>query len=187
MGLSKIFLILILLLSLNLKGQEEIKLVKNDFSKHSFNIELFGKGFWFASASYEYNIKQNFVLGAGLGFKGYLHGQSNRMHDGVSETGDYKDLYLYVPVYAMYKIGKKKHHILTTIGNSFISLFHYNNYPSETKLNHELILSPFAGIGYEYEPGTYFYRINVYAEYIGDNAWYPTVIPWLGFGFGRKI
>ena len=155
-----ILLSLIVLFSLNVKGQEEVKPVEKTFSKHSVNIELFGKGFWFGCASYEYNVKPNFMLGAGLGFKGYLHAQSNRMHDGVSETGEYTDLYLFVPVYAMYKTGKKKHHILVTAGNSFISLFYYNDYPSETMLNHQLILSPFAGIGYEFEPGTYFYRIK---------------------------
>lgn len=182
-----IFLIQILLFSLSLKAQEEIKSTEKTFSKHSVNIELFGKGFWFGSASYEYNVKPNFILGAGLGYRGYLSGQSNRSVDGISETGSYKDLYLFIPVYAMYKLGKKKHHLVATVGNSFISLYYYNDYPSETMLNHQLIMSPFAGLGYEFEPGRYFYRINIYAEYLGDNAWYPTVIPWLGFSFGRHF
>lgn len=182
-----IAILFLVLFSLNIKAQKELIIKDTNFSKHSLNFEVFGKGFWFASVSYEYKIKPKFLLGAGLGFKGYLHGQSNRLHNGVSETGDYTDVSLFVPIYAMYKLGNKKHHLLMSAGNSFITLIYYNNYPSEKFTHTELLMSPFAGIGYEFEPGAYFYRVSFYAEYLGDNAWYPTIIPWLGLGVGKSF
>ncbi len=183
-----VVIILFTLFSTVLKGQNNTNEDNLDFSNHSVNLEIFGKGFWFGNISYEYTIKQKFVLGAGIGFMGYLSGKSNRMHDGSSETGDYTDLNLTFPLYAMYKMwAKKKHHLLITVGATPTILSSSHDYPSEKFTNYEFYLPPVAGIGYEFKPGMFFYRVNIYAQYLGKNAWYPTVAPWAGIGFGRSF
>jgi len=186
--MNKNIIIFLLLFTLKLTGQNDTGNTEFSFNKHSINIELLGKGFWFGNISYEYTIKQKFVLGTGIGFMGYSTGKSNRMHDGISETGDYTYLNLTFPLYAMYKIwADKKHHLLITAGATPIILSSYHNFPSEETKNYEFHLPPVAGIGYEFNPGTFFYRINIYAQYLGESAWYPTIVPWAGIGFGRNF
>ena len=183
-SISLFFILLFDVKAQNIKNST----INKDYSKHSFNIELFGKGLWFESLSYEYNIKPKIAIGTGLGIHGFLRGKVIRSdNNNVSEIGNYTETSFFIPTYIMYKVGKRKSHLLISAGSSFFTFFYYNNFPSEKTLDYDIYIAPFASLGYEYMPNKFFYRINIYAEYIGDNSWFPSVIPWLGFSFGRKI
>ncbi|NPA44465.1 MAG: outer membrane beta-barrel protein, partial [Chlorobi bacterium] len=164
--------------------------INKSFSKHSINIELLGKGGIYANVSYEYNINKNFVIGLGLGFMDYY--QSNCINFFINtqgqeekEFGNCKKLDLAIPIYATYKIEKKRNkNFLISAGVSPLILLKYNNFPSKEKFYYYNDYNIyFASFGYEYMPNRFFYRINIYTMYITSGI----VIPWLGLSFGIKI
>lgn len=180
-----VFLLVLVFEYSNAQAQKSLEPLQKENFKHSLNVELLGKGFYFANISYEYTVKPKLSLGIGLGFMRYSRGQSNRMHDGISETGKYTYLTLFIPVYATYKIGKNQYHVLLSAGNALVMFFSFHTFPSEKTQQQQLLFSPFVSLGYQYDFKKFFYRINLYAEYVGRTAWTSPVMPWVGFGFGR--
>ena len=180
-----------LLLSVSLKGQGESKYIEKEVSKHSLNIELFGKGLYFGNLSYEYVLKRNLVFGSGLGFQAQ-HSNSYNLQNNKSV----KELFLTVPLYMIFKTHKnKRHHIVFTLGVTPVISVKHSGYSTYKNFYHNHETSrvriadtyPAFAIGYESNSYTFYFRISIYAQYIGENYWYPSVIPWLGITFGRHF
>ncbi len=188
-----VFIMVLLLFSVALRAQDKKQYIEKEISKHSLNIELFGKGFYFGNLSYEYALKRNLVFGSGLGFQA----QHTNSYD-APDYKNFKELYLTIPLYMVFKTHKNKsRHIVFTLGvTPLMSIKHsgyneYKKYFSQVKVNTSRVrkvdIFPNFAIGYESNSDTFYFRISIYAQYIGENGWFPSVVPWLGITFGRHF
>ncbi len=170
--------------------EEEIIEIEN--TPAILNIELLGKSVVFLNATYEHNFNRNIGIGIGLSFTMAQSGTITRevnyqTPDQYTEDGKYIDLAGTIPIYLITKQGKGKHRLIQQIGvTTMISLFH-NRYPSGTEIHNETKVIPFASIGYEYEGERVVFRLPIYIGYIGDEGFFPAVVPWVGVSLGVKL
>jgi hypothetical protein len=140
------------------------------FKKNAIVLDLAGKSFYYFDISYERYLSEKFHLGAGAGLAGI-----STLYKSPDEM--IKEVNLRFPVYGAYALGKKKHHAVTELGITIDAIFSSSgSYISG--------LLPFISIGYEFKGEKIIIRVPVYLGYIGDNEWYPVVMPWAGFSIG---
>jgi len=185
------FIAFIFILSMYSSAQDKNQDKEMQISKHSLNIELFGKGLYFGNFSYEYAFKRNLVFGTGIGFQA----QHNNFYD-LQNNKSVKELFLTVPLYMVFKTHKdKRHHIVFTLGitpllsvkHSGYSAYKSSHYNHETSRFDMVRMFPSFAIGYEANFGTFYFRFSIYIQYLGENYWYTTVIPWAGITIGRHF
>lgn len=157
--------------------------------KHSLHIEAFGRAFLFGSVNYEYAFTDRFSAGVGLGVTNVAFGEIERNNDGMPETGRYFDTYTTQMVYANYKVWKQNAHaIYATAGLTMYTETYRNKYPSETQFFLDSQVNWNAGVGYEYNPGRFFFRASPYVIALPDpSGWFPPYMPWLGISAGWKL
>ncbi len=187
----KNFIVLVLLISSSiLMAQEKKEKPELENSNHSLNIELFGAGFSKISLSYEYALKKRLTFGAGLGYKAIHHNLYTINNTGSpdDETVWSKQLFVTIPLYMSFKTHKNKHHhMLFTLAVTPVISYIYNGYskdPMGSRIRKSELFPSFA-IGYEYNPGTFYFRLNVYYQHVGENDIMPSVMPWFGLSVGR--
>ena len=141
------------------------------YKKNSLTLEVLGKSLIFCDISYSRYLSEKFQIGAGLGLQSI--GKLSSI-DGTSTNVDYS-----IPVYGAYAFGTKKHHVVSELG---ITLTGYTNFKKRSGLYGA---GPFVSVGYELKGENYVFRVPLYLFYIGDNDFFPPVIPWFGLGLGR--
>ena len=161
-------------------------------SNHSLNIELLGKGLYIMNLSYEYTSKKGLILGIGLGYQD-LHVNTYTINYTGSPDDEIvwaKQIYLTIPLYMSLKTHKnKRHHMLFTLAvtPSLSYIYRSEEYSKDLMGSRIRMLDvlPAFTIGYEYDPGPFYLRFNIYAHYIGENDYIPSVMPWIGLSIGR--
>lgn len=145
----------------------------NSFSQYKKNVvvlDLAGKSFYYFDISYERYLSEKFHLGAGAGLAGI-----STLYLNPDEMA--REFNIRFPVYVAYALGKKKHHAISELGLTIDCIFSsFGSYVSS--------LWPFISIGYEYKGDKVIIRVPVYLGYIGENEWYPSVMPWAGLSIG---
>ena len=104
------------------------------------------------------------------------------------ETVWSKHLNFTIPLYMSFKTHKnKRHHMLFTLAVTPVISYIYKGYSKDVMgpRIRKLDVFPAFAIGYEYNPGSFYFRFNVYTQYIGDNAISLPVFPWFGLSVGR--
>jgi len=146
----------------------------NGFSqkKNAVVLEFGGKAFSYYDISYERYLGAKLHLGVGLGFEGASKAYSQK---GLSTELDFR-----IPVYAAWSFGKKKSHVMTELGVTLEEQWH-------TGLSLITDLWPFISGGYEYRGEKIIIRVPVYLVYVGPNAWFPPVLPWVGLSLGMPF
>lgn len=145
----------------------------NSYSQYKKNVvvlDLAGKSFYYFDISYERYLSEQFHLGAGAGLAGI-----SSLY--INQNEIVKEFKIRFPIYGAYAFGKKKHHVLSeyglTLDGSFSS---YRSLISD--------LWPFISLGYEFKGDNIIFRVPVYLAYIGENEWFPAIVPWVGFSIG---
>ena len=188
-----IIVLLFLLFSVVLRAQDKNQYKEKEISKHSLNIELFGKGFFYGNLSYEYALKRNLVFGSGLGFQAQ---HTNHYDPPIYKT--VKELIITVPLYMVFKTHKKKRrHIVFALGVTPVVSVRHSGYSEYVKYSNSLghntsrvrqtRIYPNFAIGYESNFGDFYFRFSLYAQYIRSNYYLPSVLPWFGITFGRHF
>jgi len=174
-----------------LQAQDESQFKEMQISKHSLNIELFGKGLYFGNFSYEYALKRNLVFGTGVGFQA----QHNNFYD-LQNNKSVKELFLTVPLYMVFKTHKnKRSHIVFTLGVTPLLSIKHSGYIAYKNhyYNHEMswfdmvYIFPTLAIGYESNFDAFYFRFSVYVQYLEKNYWSIRVVPWAGITIGRHF
>jgi len=188
---SKNFIVLFLLiLSSVLIAQEKKEKPELENSKHSLNIELYGNHYSPINLRYEYTSKKSLALGAGLGFVALEDNLYTINYTGSpdDETVWSKRIVITIPLYMTLKTHKnKRHHMLFTFAVTPVVSCIFKGYSKDimgSRIRKSYIIPAFA-LGYEYNPGSFYFRFNIYAQYIGDNAISLPVLPWFGLSVGR--
>jgi hypothetical protein len=140
------------------------------FKKNAVVLDLAGKSFFYFDISYERYLSEKLHLGAGVGLAGI-----STLY--ISQDEMSKEYNIRFPIYGAYTLGKKKHHAVSELGITIDAIFSsFGNYVSG--------VFPFISIGYEYKGEKIIIRVPVYLGYIGENEWYPSIMPWAGFSIG---
>jgi hypothetical protein len=145
----------------------------NSFAQYKKNVvvlDLAGKSFYYFDISYERYLSEKFHFGAGVGLAGI-----STLY--INPDEQFNEYNIRFPIYGAYALGKKKHHVISELGMTIDGIFS----SSETYISS---LWPFLSIGYEFKGDKIVIRIPVYLGYIGENEWYPKVMPWAGLSFG---
>jgi hypothetical protein len=145
----------------------------NSFSQYKKNalvLDLAGKSFYYFDISYERYLSEKFHLGAGAGLAGI-----SILYKNPDES--FKEFNIRFPVYGAYAFGKKKHHVISELGLTLECVFSSAGSSVSS-------LWPFFSIGYEFKGEKIIIRVPVYLVYIGENEWYPGVVPWAGVSIG---
>jgi len=158
-------------------------------SKHSLHIEAFGRSFFFGSLNYEYALTDRFSAGVGFGVAIVQVGQIERGINGQTEVGRYFDTFTTQMLYVNYDLWKRnKHSIYATAGLTAYTETYRNKYPSETQFMLDTQVQWTAGVGYEYNPGKFFFRATPYVIAMPEpSGWFPPYMPWLGLSAGMKL
>jgi hypothetical protein len=140
--------------------------------KNAIVAEFLGKSMYYFDISYERYLCEKLHLGAGFGMSGI-----STLY--ISSTESFNELNFSVPVYGTYDFGKRKNHIISEFGLTFIGQTTYDG--------KALIINqfPFISIGYEWKWTNYLLRLPVYLGYVGSNEFFPAIMPWIGISFGR--
>lgn len=156
--------------------------------KESINLELAGKSPILASLCYEYAVKPQFSLGAGLGVGLISNGEITRTNNGASETGKYLDAATSQLLYANYFIGKSKHKLLITGGVTHLLASSRNKYSSETERFFDSNFLPNVGLGYQLTGRRTLFRLTAYGLRLPEpSGWFPRNLPWGGISFGYRF
>lgn len=156
--------------------------------KHSVNIEIGGRTLIIASLNYEYLIRDKVSIGAGWGLNSIDRGNIIRNNNGITETGDYFDIYSTVNFSGIYFIGEGKHKLLLTGGITHFWRHEKINYPSETIVSNESDTKWNAGVGYQFTRKRFYFRATAYCLALPQVSQYaPDYIPWLGLTLGYQF
>ena len=157
-------------------------------SKHSLNLESFGRSFLFGSLSYEYSINRSFSAGIGLGLAYVGAGEILRSNNGEPESGRYFETASSQMIYGMYFLGPNRHRLLLTAGlTNFLTTDRYS-YPSEVHRSADAQIEWNAGLGYQFLWPRVNLRLIGYVISLPDpHGWFPKYMPWAGLTVGYKI
>ena len=155
------------------------------FRRHSLHVELLGRNLTYGSINYEFALKPQFSVGAGLGVMDFDAG------DFIDPTlGDATFIYSETSqsLYANYFLGKRNHKALLTAGATNY-LFHYRwTYTSTEDTRTESHLGWNVGLGYQYSKGRFYGRATAYLLYLPREAeFYITYLPYIGFTGGLRL
>jgi hypothetical protein len=145
----------------------------NSFSQYKKNVlvlDLAGKSFFYFDISYERYLSEKFHLGAGAGLAGF-----STLY--INSEESFKEYNIRFPLYGAYAFGKRKHHVISEFGLTLDCIF-------SSPLSSVSSIWPFISIGYEFKGEKIIFRVPVYLGYIGENEWYPSVMPWAGVSIG---
>jgi hypothetical protein len=142
----------------------------SQYKKNAVVLDLAGKSFYYFDISYERYLSEKFHLGAGVGLAGI-----STLY--ISQDEMSKEYNIRFPIYGAYTLGKKKHHAVSELGITIDATFSsFGNYVQG--------VFPFISIGYEFKGENIIIRVPFYLGYVGENEWYPSIMPWAGFSIG---
>jgi hypothetical protein len=155
------------------------------------HIEVGGKTLLIASLAYERLLGENEHLCAGfsLGFTHLERGDIIRQTPGgANERGRFTNLVLGSSLYGLGTWGHT-HRLYLPLGLTAQFQANFNRYPSGHENGLKVLFAPFAGVGYAWHPGPWFFRVVGYGLYIGEKAsgFFPPLIPWAGLSVGRTL
>jgi len=180
--------LLLLTFSLHHLVAQELSAEIDKKSRHSLNIEIFGRTIIWGSLNYEYSFLKNLSIGSGLGFSNCISGNIIRYDNGIQETGKYLDLGTSQMLYGNYFYGKSKHQILFTAGLTNFMMIYKRKYPSGNDNTIENQIKWNAGLGYQFSGNNTFFRLTLYCIRMPDSSgWFPEIIPFAGISIGLKI
>lgn len=138
--------------------------------KNAVSLEVLGKSLLVFDVNYGRYLSEKFQLGVGLGLSGV-----NKVTY-IDETVTNFDFG--VPIFGSYAFSTKKHHVVSEFG---ILLYGAANSKAGVKMEE---VAPFVSIGYEVKGENYVFRLPLYFFYVGENDFFPAVIPWVGVSVG---
>lgn len=144
----------------------------SQFRKNAVVLDIAGKAFSIYDISYERYLTEKLHFGVGIG----LEAISKVYYTG----GETTNLDFRFPLYGAYSFGKKKHHVITELGVTF-----EEHFMTHAGINSDLW--PFISCGYEFRGSRIIFRVPVYLTYVGQNAWWPSVLPWAGLSIGMPF
>ena len=159
-----------------------------DGGPHSLHLELAGRGFLIGSVNYEYALKPQLALGAGLGVINLQSGSITRDNNGTPEEGTYFDQSSTQMLYGNYFVGLGPHQLQLTAGATHFFISYRNRYPSGTDMSVESKWGWNAGVGYQYSKGRGFFRATAYFLNLPSTGIIvPKNLPWLGLAGGLRL
>jgi hypothetical protein len=153
-------------------------------AKNLVQLEIGGKhGLWpfpLPNISYERVLIDHLALGTGIAFGDYAMVN----YGGVPEITERQTRWQ-IPVYLLGYYGNR--HRAIGLAGASLSLTMVRRVDAYAQGERSIVFPrpiPFCGVGYEYRGRKLVFRVPAYLVVIGDNAWFPPVVPWAGIGFG---